>query len=172
MSDELIRSFFRRWSSIEDDKAELASDSRELFAEAKSMGLAPKALRAAFQRARKADVDRPAVEQFEAEVELYLAAIDRTGMVHATQARDARVSVSIPDTAPRTPPLRPLDPGQGNHASDARPAGIGGSTYSGQSLERSAEGRGVAKAGGGTEAPVPPSADDEEDDITEFLRRA
>jgi uncharacterized protein (UPF0335 family) len=87
-ADELVQSYFRRWSEIEDRKAECADDAKELAAEAKGNGLNVKAMRAAFQRVRKLEADRPAVEEHEAEVELYLDALAR--VPSRAQARDAR----------------------------------------------------------------------------------
>jgi uncharacterized protein (UPF0335 family) len=87
-ADELIRSYFRRWSSIEDDKAALAEDSKELFKEAKAMGIDAKALREAF-RVERAEANRTTdMDEHDALVELYRAAL--SGTVRATQARVAQ----------------------------------------------------------------------------------
>ncbi len=48
-------SIFSRWRSLEDEKARIAEDAKELFAEAKGNGFEPKALRLAFRQAAKAD---------------------------------------------------------------------------------------------------------------------
>jgi uncharacterized protein (UPF0335 family) len=90
-ADELIRSYFRRWSSIEDDKAALAEDSKELFKEAKAMGIDAKALREAF-RVERAEANRTTdMDEHDALVELYRAALSGTVNAPArTQARDAR----------------------------------------------------------------------------------
>ncbi len=48
-------SIFARWRNLQDQKAAIAEDSKELFAEAKSNGFEPKALRLAFTAALEAD---------------------------------------------------------------------------------------------------------------------
>ncbi len=54
-SNTQIMSIFARWRNLEDEKARVAEDSKELFAEAKGNGFEPKALRIAFRAAAKAD---------------------------------------------------------------------------------------------------------------------
>jgi uncharacterized protein (UPF0335 family) len=90
-ADELIRSYFRRWSSIEDDKTTLSEDSKELFKEAKAMGIDAKALREAF-RVERAEANRTTdMDEHDALVELYRAALSGTVNAPArAQARDAR----------------------------------------------------------------------------------
>jgi uncharacterized protein (UPF0335 family) len=68
---EIICSLFSRWATVEDQKAALAEDSKILFQEAKRLGLNPKTLRAAFQRVRAPAERRVAIEEFDAEVNLY-----------------------------------------------------------------------------------------------------
>ncbi len=48
-------SIFARWRNLQDQKAAIAEDSKELFAEAKGAGFEPKALRIAFAAALEAD---------------------------------------------------------------------------------------------------------------------
>lgn len=84
----LVRSIFARWKSIEDEKAVLGEDSKELFQEAKSHGLDTKALRAAFRQKVKDDEPVTAkMQEHDALVDLYLTAL---GTENATQARVAR----------------------------------------------------------------------------------
>jgi uncharacterized protein (UPF0335 family) len=152
-ADELIRSYFRRWSSIEDDKAALAEDSKELFKEAKAMGIDAKALREAF-RVERAEANRTTdMDEHEALVDLYRAAL--SGTVDApvrTQARDAReqAAPAATNTTPGPTPLRPATGGQGTHADAARPTG-GGPDMLGQASEAGQE------AGGAQTALVPPA---------------
>ena len=53
--DAQIVNLFSRWRNLEDEKARISEDSRELFAEAKGAGFDGKALRLAFRLAAKAD---------------------------------------------------------------------------------------------------------------------
>jgi uncharacterized protein (UPF0335 family) len=79
VADEIIQSGYRRWLALEERKAEVASDLKELMAELKSGGLDPKVARAAFRRQRDSeDAQKVAAdEEFEALVDLYLASLAR-----------------------------------------------------------------------------------------------
>lgn len=91
-----VRSYFERWENLEDKKDEVATDLKELFAEAKANGHDTKAMRAAFRQ--KVQMDDAAAskkaEAFDETVGLYLAAL--IGTVNATRADRAQSS-----TAPR-----------------------------------------------------------------------
>lgn len=83
-----IRALYERWLTLEAEKADLAADLRDLFAEAKGNGHDAKALRAAFREA-KALADNPdAVNEHDALVSLYMAEIG-TGFAIARNAREA-----------------------------------------------------------------------------------
>lgn len=68
-----LRSFVNRLERLEDDKAALAADVKELLVDAKSQGFDTKALRAVVRRRRG---DRAQLEMFEQIVELYEGAIE------------------------------------------------------------------------------------------------
>ena len=59
---ERLRSFVERIERLEEDKAALAADIREVYAEAKANGFDPKIMRQVI-RMRKADADDLAAEQ-------------------------------------------------------------------------------------------------------------
>lgn len=77
----IVASFYARWSPHEDKRREIADDHKLMFAEAKSEGLNPKALRKAF--AEQYRVENQTSEQAEKrnetddDVELYLSALAR-----------------------------------------------------------------------------------------------
>lgn len=83
------RSFFERWQRLEEEKAALSEDLKELFAEAKHAGYEPKALREAFrQEAKEAELEANAGkkqkrDEHDALVETYRADL------HARNAREA-----------------------------------------------------------------------------------
>jgi uncharacterized protein (UPF0335 family) len=101
-SDEEVRSFFRRWSSLQDEKERITEDAKELFAEAKALGYNTKAMRVAFSRKRKLDDEPEAVREAEQEIDLYLACLE-SGTHRATRAHRAE---GIASPAPATPPAR------------------------------------------------------------------
>ncbi len=75
MTDQLV-SIFARWRNLEDEKARIAEDSKELFAEARGNGFEPKALRVAFRLAVKADEPLSDADRAtQALAETYLAAL-------------------------------------------------------------------------------------------------
>ena len=80
-ADDLLAGFYRRWEHLEEEKAALSADLRELFAEAKGNGFDTKALRAAFRRVAQAG--DAAADEHEALVDLYVTSLTR-------DARDAR----------------------------------------------------------------------------------
>ena len=69
-------SIFARWRNLEDEKARIAEDAKELFAEARGNGYEPKALRLAFRQAAKADEPVSDTDRAtQALAETYLAAL-------------------------------------------------------------------------------------------------
>jgi uncharacterized protein (UPF0335 family) len=71
-----VRSAFKRWRNLEEEKARVADDLKELFAEQKSLGYDTKAMRAAFRLKVKMDEADPAEAEHEALVDTYLAALE------------------------------------------------------------------------------------------------
>ncbi len=86
-ADGQIKSFFQRWERLEDEKKQISDLLKDLFAETKGFGYDTKALRAAFRRKVKEDLDNPADAEFEAVVDTYLSAINAPSI----SMRDARV---------------------------------------------------------------------------------
>lgn len=73
--DDQIRSAFQRWRNLEEEKARIGDDLKELFAEQKAFGHDTKAMRAAFRLKVKMDEADPADAEHEALVDTYLAAL-------------------------------------------------------------------------------------------------
>lgn len=71
-----VRSFFDRWQRLEQAKAEISDDLKELFAEVKSRGFNTKAMRIAFRDKVKSENMTDADREVDALVDLYLAEID------------------------------------------------------------------------------------------------
>lgn len=80
MSDSL-RSYYTRWQRLEEEKAALAEELKELFKQAKGEGLDTKALRAAFRLKAKQEAETDDDREHQAIVDTYLAAL---------RARDTR----------------------------------------------------------------------------------
>lgn len=72
VADDQIRAFFERWQRLEEEKANISGDLRELFAEAKGNGFDAKVLRAVFRDKVK---DQSARDEFEAIYDLYWSAL-------------------------------------------------------------------------------------------------
>lgn len=84
VADEIIRSIYDRWLRLEEEKAALGDDLKELFIEAKGQGLVPKALRESFRRVRKiGDADQ---QEHDAIVDLYVASLTRAHPAHTREA--------------------------------------------------------------------------------------
>lgn len=75
IADDQVRSAFQRWKNLEEEKARIADDLKELFAEQKAHGHDTKAMRAAFRLKVKMDEARPEDAEHEALVDLYLSAL-------------------------------------------------------------------------------------------------
>ena len=67
-----MRSYFERWQRLEEEKANVAEDLKNLFAEAKGFGFNTKAMRAVF---RAETGDKAAQDEFDALCELYREAL-------------------------------------------------------------------------------------------------
>lgn len=81
VSDDLLRSGYDRWLRLEEAKAIVAEDLKELFAELKAGGFDGKALRAAFRHVSK--LDDLANQEHEAVVDLYVASLTGARPAHA-----------------------------------------------------------------------------------------
>ncbi len=86
-ADEILRSTYRRWLVLEDEKSKVSEDLKELMAELKAQGFTPKSAREAFRRERDAqDAQKCAADEaFEEEVDLYRAALARDAHVRAVE---------------------------------------------------------------------------------------
>jgi len=167
---EQLVSIFARWRNLEDEKHRIGEDSKELFAEAKGNGFAPKALRLAFRQAAKAD--EPLTDAEIATVDLadtYLAALLEPARARPAPARVEIIEKIPPSDSPKTRPVI---------ASLERPA----------TAKASAEPASEANAGGATmnprgpaeiirergESGAPPYPGDDDPlgpDMPEYLRR-
>ena len=67
-----LRSITERINNLENEKKTIADDIRDVYAEAKSNGFNPKALRAIVRRQRQ---DAKKLAEFEADVESYMATL-------------------------------------------------------------------------------------------------
>lgn len=89
-----LAGMFLEWQRIEDAKAELAEQSKELFKVAKDKGYDTKAMRAVFREKRveleASPEDVAKAEEAEAKNDLYRSALDRGLTARARPAHDAR----------------------------------------------------------------------------------
>ena len=74
IADDQVRAAFQCWKNLEEEKARISEDLKELFAEQKAFGHDTKAMRAAFRLKVKLDEARPEDAEHEALVDTYLAA--------------------------------------------------------------------------------------------------
>lgn len=95
--DDQIRVAFQRWRNLEEEKARIADDLKELFAEQKAFGHDTKAMRAAFRLKVKIDEARPEDVEHEALVDTYLAALEAPRVSRAY----ARENIEKIDREPR-----------------------------------------------------------------------
>ena len=70
---EHLKSFVARIERLEEDKANVAADIKEVYAELKSMGFDVKAMR---QVIRLRKIDRQERQEMEAILEMYLGAVE------------------------------------------------------------------------------------------------
>lgn len=101
-----LKSIFSRWQKIEEEKAALSDDSKELFAEAKGNGYDTKALRAAFRHVAKLADNRAGIEEHQALFDLYVGALEggearptpsRTRVAREAPAPEATSPTAIPE---------------------------------------------------------------------------
>jgi len=86
-----VKSIFERWGKLEEEKAAISGDLKDLFAEAKANGFNGKALRAAFRHMQKMGdaSERARLETDTADFDLYVAALTGTDDAIARVAREA-----------------------------------------------------------------------------------
>jgi uncharacterized protein (UPF0335 family) len=98
-----VRSAFKRWQNLEEEKARVADDLKELFAEQKGLGYNTKAMRTAFRLKVKLDEADPAEAEHEALVDTYLVALEapRASRAYARENIEEFRSGG-PSTAPTT----------------------------------------------------------------------
>lgn len=88
-NDTRLTSFAERLDRLEDEKQGIASDIKDVYAEVKSAGYNPKALRRVLaDRRRKPDAE------FEADLDLYRAALGVPGATYRSVAGELGVSKS------------------------------------------------------------------------------
>lgn len=75
ISDDLLRTGYQRWLRLEEEKAAIGDDLKELFAEYKGHGFVPKALRESFRRVR--NIDDADQQEHDAIVDLYVTSLTR-----------------------------------------------------------------------------------------------
>lgn len=89
IADDLLRNGYDRWLRLEEAKAEVSDDIKELMAELKGHGFTPKAVRESFRRVRNADsVDQ---QEHDAIVDLYVASLTRA---HPARAHEKTLNNS------------------------------------------------------------------------------
>lgn len=86
--DDQIRSAFKRWLNLEEEKARISDDLKEFFAEQKSLGHDTKAMRAAFRLKVKMDEANPEDAEHEALVDTYLSALEVPSRATRAYARE------------------------------------------------------------------------------------
>lgn len=84
IADDLLRNGYDRWLRLEEAKAEVAHDLKELFAELKGHGFTPKAVRESFRRVR--NIDNADQQEHDAIVDLYVASLTRARPAHTHEA--------------------------------------------------------------------------------------
>ena len=87
MSDahNMLRSYFERWQRLEGEKASIAEDLKNLFAEAKGNGFNTKAMRVVFREQIADDADRHAADEHEVICDLYRASLAGAGRAHTRE---------------------------------------------------------------------------------------
>jgi uncharacterized protein (UPF0335 family) len=73
VADDILRAGYQRWLRLEEEKAAIGDDLKELFAELKAQGFTPKPLRESFRRVR--NIDDANQQEHDAIVDLYVASL-------------------------------------------------------------------------------------------------
>lgn len=97
-----VKSLFERWGKLEEEKAAISDDLKDLFAEAKANGYNGRALRAAFRHMRKLGdaEERLKLETDNADFELYVGALSGTNLAPKETTRGTREAVEPKAAAP------------------------------------------------------------------------
>lgn len=90
IADDLLRNGYERWLRLEEAKAEVSDDIKELMAELKGHGFTPKAVRESFRRVR--DLNDADKQEHDAIVDLYVASLTRArpAPAHAREAESIK----------------------------------------------------------------------------------
>lgn len=102
MSDLQVKSLIERILKLHAEEAEIASDRREVYAEAKSAGFDKSALGEAVRIIRRREKDAAAFDERTAIVDLYLTAFDGPSRTHVHVP--AREAVTYPERVSRPAP--------------------------------------------------------------------
>jgi uncharacterized protein (UPF0335 family) len=81
--DDVLRNGYDRWLFLENEKAALAEESKELFAELKGQGFDTKVCRASFRRVR--NINDAAAQEHDALVDLYVESLTRNTQMRARE---------------------------------------------------------------------------------------
>lgn len=84
IADDLLLNGYNRWLRLEEEKAAIGDDLKELFAELKGHGFTPKAVRESFRRVR--NIDNADQQEHDAIVDLYVASLTRARPAHTHEA--------------------------------------------------------------------------------------
>lgn len=183
VADDMLRSFFERWQRLEEEKAAISDDLREMFAEAKGNGFDTKAMRAVFRDMTKDSTDR---EEAEAIYDLYWSSLN------GLRARPAPAHVEIFEEIPphdadtgelaekESPSTGHVSPSARNHHQGGGSANIGGdhvnpgddTNTDGNAPVQKGKASSAGHEGEQAPAPIPPTDPYADLDIPEFLRRS
>lgn len=105
VADDILRNGYDRWLRLEEEKAAIGEDLKELFAELKANGFTPKALRESFRRVR--NIDDADQQEHDAIVDLYVASLTGAG-----RARTREEAGHDPETGEITEPQETKVPAQ------------------------------------------------------------
>lgn len=86
--DDHIRSFIERLMRLNEERQAITDDIKELCSEAKGVGIKPKALRATVAKITRNASATANEAEFEAEVEMYLAAYHAASHVRVREAAE------------------------------------------------------------------------------------
>src|SRR5690606_32267121 len=106
VADDVLRSGYERWHRLEEEKAAIGDDLKELFAELKANGFAPKALRESFRRVR--NIDDASQQEHDAIVDLYVASLTGARPARTREASEATTTNSA-GSLPSGPASEPTD---------------------------------------------------------------
>lgn len=106
-----LADYFRRWSDIEDRKAELSDESRDMFGDMKAVGFDTKAARAVFRDMRKElNSDKAEAQEQQAIYDLYFAALSE-GLAKPFARPASAHEKTLNNLPPRDPETGEVDQG-------------------------------------------------------------